>query len=179
VVAHIGGTLLVPKVTLAAEKGDLAQTELISYLLFGKRTVDLAGGQGGFADQRALVQSALSVLSGEIEQTIVSGGVPVDYVEIRPGTGGNPGVDPLAPWQFAVGRQLGPKTFLVVNAGFCQGGQLGVTDALGVSMQFRVSPEWRTEASFEPVLTCSLISSSLGPTLPRQIGLDLFWDKRY
>src|SRR2546422_11706421 len=75
VVAHIGGTLLVPKVTLEAEKYDYSQTEIISLLLFGKRTVDLAGDQGGIADQRAVVQSALAILSGEIEQTIVSGGV--------------------------------------------------------------------------------------------------------
>ncbi len=179
VVAHITGTLLVPKVSLAAEKGDVAQTELISYLLFGKSSVDLAGGQGGIADQRALVQSALSVLSGEIEQTIVSGGVPVDYVEIRPG-GAVPG-DPLQGWQFAVGRQLGPKTFLVVNAGYCGTGQLAVTNALGVSMQYRVSAEWRTEASFEPVLSCSSVTpeGGLAYTLPRQVGLDLFWEKRY
>jgi hypothetical protein len=179
VVAHITGTLLVPRVSLAAEKGDVAQTELISYLLFGKSSVDLAGGQGGIADQRALVQSALSVLSGEIEQTIVSGGVPVDYVEIRPG-GAVPG-DPLQGWQFAVGRQLGPKTFLVLNAGYCGTGQLAVTNALGVSMQYRVSSEWRTEASFEPVLTCSSVASEAGfaYALPRQVGLDLFWEKRY
>jgi autotransporter translocation and assembly factor TamB len=179
IVAHITGTLLVPKVTLAAEKGDVSQTELISYLLFGKSSVDLAGGQGGIADQRALVQSALSVLSGEIEQTIVSGGVPVDYVEIRPG-GAVPG-DPLQGWQLAVGRQLGPKTFLVVNAGYCGTGQVAVTNALGVSMQYRVSAEWRTEASFEPVLTCSSVTpeGGLAYTLPRQVGLDLFWEKRY
>jgi len=173
VVAHITGTLLVPKVTLAAEKQDLSQTELISLLLFGKRTVDLAGDQGGIADQRAILQSALSVLSGEIEQTIVSGGVPVDYVEIQPGGGGQG--TPLSSWQLAVGRQLGPKTFLVVNAGYCQGGQLGL------SLQFRISPEWRTEASFAPVQTCLPDASNSGQatTVPRQVGLDLFWERRY
>ena len=36
VVAHITGTLLVPRVTLEAEKQDFSQTEVISYLLFGK-----------------------------------------------------------------------------------------------------------------------------------------------
>jgi len=179
VVAHITGTLLVPKVTLAAEKQDLSQTELISYLLFGKRTVDLGGDQGGIADQRAVLQGALSVLSGEIEQTIVSGGVPVDYVEIRP-SGGGQGTALLG-WQLAVGRQLGPKTFLVVNAGFnsevCQAQQqAGVTNTLGLSLQFRISPEWRTEASFEPVQTCD----PYGTQAPaRQLGLDLFWERRY
>jgi hypothetical protein len=178
VVAHITGTLLVPKVTLEAEKLTLSQTEIISYLLFGKSSVDLAGDQGGIADQRALLQSALSVLSGEIEQTIVSGGVPVDYVEIRPGGGGQG--DPLLGWQFAVGRQLGPKTFLVVNAGFCEGRPVAVSNTLGVSMQFRISPEWRTEASFEPVLTCGdPATEAVGGTVPRQVGLDLFWERRY
>ena len=178
VVAHIGGTLLVPKVTLEAEKRELSQTEIISYLLFGKSSVDLAGDQGGIADQRAVLQSALAILSGEIEQTIVSGGVPVDYVEIRPG-GGGPGTA-LVPWNVAVGRQLGPKTFLVVNAGFCSGGQVGVGNMLGLSLQFRISPEWRTEASFAPVQTCNVDASPTGGnTVPRQVGLDLFWERRY
>ncbi|HVH67839.1 MAG TPA: translocation/assembly module TamB domain-containing protein [Gemmatimonadales bacterium] len=178
VVAHIAGTLLVPKVTLEAEKRDLSQTELISYLLFGKSTVDLGEQGGGIADQRSMVQSALSLLSGEIEQQIVSGGVPVDYVEIRPGGGGQG--DPLLGWQFAVGRQLGSKTFLVVNAGFCGGRTVSVSNTLGVSLQFRFSPEWRTEASFEPAQTCTdPAADPLGTTVPRQVGLDLFWEKRY
>src|SRR5213078_1879196 len=177
VVAHIGGTLLVPKVTLEAEKYDYSQTEIISYLLFGKSSVDLAGDQGGIADQRAVVQSALGILSGEIEQTIVSGGVPVDYVEIRPGGGGQGTA--LAPWNVAVGRQLGPKTFVVVNAGFCSGGQVGVQNMLGLSLQFRISPEWRTEASFAPVQTCiDAQTGAQGNTVPRQVGLDLFWERR-
>ena len=177
VVAHIGGTLLVPKVTLEAEKYDYSQTEIISLLLFGKRTVDLAGDQGGIADQRAVVQSALAILSGEIEQTIVSGGVPVDYVEIRPGGGGQGAV--LSPWNVAVGRQLGPKTFIVVNAGFCAGGPVGVQNMLGLSLQFRISPEWRTEASFAPVQTCSDATATVVNQPPRQVGLDLFWERRY
>jgi len=177
VVAHITGTLLVPKVTLEAEKRELSQTEVISYLLFGKNSVELAGDQGGIADQRAVVQSALALLSGEIEQTIVSGGVPVDYVEIRPGSGG--AGTPLLAWQVAVGGQLGPKTFLVVNAGFCEGRQVGFRNTLGLSLQFRISPEWRTEASFEPTQTCDPSQEAQGTTIPRQVGLDLFWERRY
>src|SRR5437867_4343996 len=179
VVAHIGGTLLIPKVTLEGDKIDLPQAELISYLLFGKSSVELGGEQGSIADQRALVQSALAVLSGEIEQTIVSGGIPVDYVEIRPGTGdeGGPLIGNL---QLAVGRQIGPKTFLVVNAGFCEGRTIA-RGSLGLSLQFRISAEWRTEASFQPVQTCSdaAASETYGSTVPRQVGFDLFWEKRY
>ena len=181
VVAHITGTLLVPHVTLQAEKLDLSQTEVISYVLFGKSSVDLggAGDQGGIADRTALLQSFASVLSGEIEQTIVSGGVPVDYLEIRPTiAGGGVQGDPLLGWQFAVGRQLGPKTFVVLNAGFCEGRQVGVRNTLGLSLQFRISPEWRTEASVEPVQTCTDLGTDAG-IVTRQVGFDVFWEKRY
>jgi len=177
VVAHITGTLLVPRVTLEAEKQDFSQTEVISYLLFGKPTFELGGDQGGITSQRALVQSAASVLSGELERTIVSDlGVPVDYVEIRPG-GQN---DPLAGVQLAVGRQLGPKTFLVVDAGFCEGRPVALRNTLGLSLQFRISPEWRTEASFEPIRVCSdPLAESQPGNVVRQAGFDLFWEKRY
>ncbi len=177
VVAHITGTLLVPRVTLEAERRDLSQTEIISYLLFGKPSFELGGAQGGIADQRAVLQSAVSVLSGELERTIVSDlGVPLDYVEIRPGAPS----DPFSGVQFAVGRQIGPKTFLVVNAGFCGGRQVGVSNTLGLSLQFRVSPEWRTEASFEPVRTCQDPGTeSQAGNVARQIGFDLFWEKHY
>jgi len=177
VVAHITGTLLVPRVTLEAEKQVFSQTEVISYLLFGKPTFELGGDQGGITSQRALVQSAASVLSGELERTIVSDlGVPVDYVEIRPG-GQN---DPLAGVQLAVGRQLGPKTFLVVDAGFCEGRPVALRNTLGLSLQFRFSPEWRTEASFEPIRVCSdPLAESQPGNVVRQAGFDLFWEKRY
>ena len=86
----------------------------------------------------------------------------------------------MVPWNVAVGRQLGPKTFLVVNAGFCAGGQVSVQNMLGLSLQFRISPEWRTEASFAPVQTCINDANAIGGnTVPRQVGLDLFWERRY
>jgi len=51
---------------------------------------------------------------------------------------------------------------------------------LGLSLQFRISPEWRTEASFAPVQTCAIDApGTQGNTVPRQVGLDLFWERRY
>lgn len=178
VVAHITGTLSVPRVSLAAEGQDLSQTEVISYLLFGKPSFELSGDQGGLTDQRALLQSAVSVVSGELERTLVSDlGVPLDYVEISPGAP----TDPFSGVQLALGRQLGAKTFLVVNAGFCQGRPIAVTNTIGVSLQYRVSPEFRTQASFEPVQTCSVdpLAESQATTVPRQVGFDLVWERRY
>jgi autotransporter translocation and assembly factor TamB len=179
VVAHITGTLLVPRVTLAAERQDLAQTEVISYLFFGKPSFDLAGDpRATLTDQQAILRTAVSVLSGELERTLVSDlGIPLDYVEIRPGAS----ADPFSGVQLAVGRQLGPKTFLVVNAGFCQGRPVAVTNTIGLSLQFRVTPEFRTEASFEPVRVCSAdpLLDPQNTTVLRQVGFDLIWERRY
>jgi autotransporter translocation and assembly factor TamB len=178
VVAHIGGTLSLPKVTLEADKQDMSETEVISYLLFGRSSLDLSRGQGGLADQRALVQSAVSVLSGELERTLVSDlGIPLDYVEISPGAA----TDPFSGVQLALGRQLGARTFLVVNAGFCQGRPVALSNTIGVSLEYRISPTFRTQASFEPVRSCSAdpLADPHAITMLRQVGFDLIWERRY
>jgi hypothetical protein len=69
---------------------------------------------------------------------------------------------------------------VVVNAGFCQGRAVAVTNTIGLSLQFRVTPEFRTEASFEPVRACSA-DPFLDPqyNVLRQVGFDLIWERRY
>jgi hypothetical protein len=177
VVAHITGTLLVPRVTLEAERQDLSQTEVISYLFFGKPSFELSGDPRALTDQQAIFRTAVSLLSGELERTLVSDlGIPLDYVEIRPGAS----ADPFSGVQLAVGRQLGRKTFLVVNAGFCQGRPVAVTNTIGLSLQFRLTSEFRTQASFEPVRNCTpdLLDTQSAPSV-RQVGFDLIWERRY
>jgi len=173
VIVHIRGTMLVPRLTLEAEREELSQSELISYLMFGRPSFELAGGQGAFVRS-----AAASLVAGEVERTVVSDlGVPLDYFEFRPG---DP-TDPFARTQLAAGWQIGNKTFLVVNAGFCQRQQVSVANTLGAGLQYRISPEWRTEASFEPVGTC-LVGTGIvqqSTTAARQVGLDLFWERRY
>jgi len=174
VIAHIQGTLLVPKLTLESDQGDMSQTELISYLMFGKPSFQLGSGE------TALVGSVFaSAFAGELERTFVSDlGVPLDYFEIRPGDPNNP----FSGAQVAAGWAIGGKTFLVLNAGFCSPSQSNqsarLTNAFGASLQFRFSPEWRSEASFEPVRSCG-IASITQPPVSRQVGFDLFWERRY
>jgi hypothetical protein len=178
VVAHIGGTLLVPRLTLRVEERDMPQTDIISYLMFGQESAEIGSGDPGAAAGRsALLSSTVSsiisgAISGELERTVVSDlGIPLDYVEIRPG-------DPGSPWSgasFAAGWQLGQKTFFIVRASLCPG---AVTNLLGASLQFRISPEWRTEASVEPVSACTPGTRGTG-NAQRQVGGDLFWERRY
>ena len=173
VLAHIRGTLLLPKLTLEAERADLSQAELLSYLVTGKPSVELGGGQA------ALLRSVTaSLLAGELERTVVSDlGVPLDYFEIRPGDPRNP----FSGAQLAAGWAIGDKTFLVLNAGFCsKQSQARFANSLGATLQFRFSPEWRTEASFEPVRTCAIGETDpLTTSVTRQVGFDIFWERRY
>ena len=173
VIAHIRGTLLVPRLRLEAEQKELSQSEIISYLMFGRPSFELAGGQGAL-----MASTAASLVAGEVERTVVSDlGVPLDYFEFRPG---DPS-DRYARTQLAAGWQIGNKTFLVLNAGFCRTQQVSVANTLGASLQYRISPEWRTEASFEPVGTCLASTGVLqqNAAAQRQVGLDLFWERRY
>ena len=173
VIAHIGGTLLVPRLTLESEHAELSQTELISYLMFGKPTFELGGGEGAF------VRSAgAALLAGELERTFVSDlGVPLDYFEIRPGDPNNPFIGA----EVAAGWAIGAKTFLVLNAGLCpQQSKPGrFANTLGAALQFRFSPEWRTEASFEPVHSCLANDLEQNVNATRQVGFDVFWERRY
>ena len=174
VVAHIGGTLRLPKLRLDAERAEYSQAELLSYLISGKPSFELGGGEGAFVRS-----AAASLLAGELERTVVSDlGVPLDYFEIRPGDPSNP----FSGAQVAAGWAIGAKTFLVLNAGFCRGTsrQTSFTNGLGATLQFRFSPEWRTEASFEPVRNCAASDPNFNTsTVTRQIGFDLFWERRY
>ena len=177
--AHIGGTLLLPKLTLSAEGMALSQTEIISYLVFGRSSFELANQGGPFGENKSqlFLQSIASAVTGELERKLVSDlGVPLDYVEIEVRPGDPRSGSALNSALLAAGWQIGERTFLTLNGGYCQGQE--VTSTLGATLQFRVSPEWRTEASFEPVRACG--PTQLGtPTARQQFGLDLFWERRY
>ena len=170
IIARIRGTLLLPELTLEAEGQELAQSMIISYLMFGVPSVeDQRQGEG-------VVRSVLASIYGEVERAIVSDlGVPLDYVEIRPM---NPR-DPLAGTRVAAGWQVGRKTFLVLKGGFCQGAeQTTLASGLGASLQFRMNPEWRAEASFERVREC-IGPAQAGTGEKVQLGFDLLWERRY
>jgi autotransporter translocation and assembly factor TamB len=176
IVAHIGGTLLVPRLTLSAEGRALSQTDILSYLMFGQPSADIANtaGAAGVGRKALLLGTAASLAAGEIERSVVSDlGIPLDYVEIRPGDPGNP----LQGTSFAAGWQIGRKTFFIVRASLCPA---AVSKTLGASLQFRISPEWRTEASVAPVGSCVTPGSGQkAGGQQQQVGFDLFWERHF
>jgi len=180
--AVIGGTLLAPRLSLESDqRPPLSETEIVSYLLFGRPSFDLASGgsSAGLGSEQAIFQGAMTglagVLSGQLEQTLVTDlGLPVDYIAIRPG-GGTVG-DIFGSTRVEAGSQIGERTFLTLNAGFCQVPRGLSSQALGASVEYRLTGRWSMEASVEPtVQECRPSGFLIRPPAPYQIGLDLFW----
>ena len=183
ITAHIGGTLLVPRLRLSIEGQQASQTEIISYLVLGRQPSAMGGATASGQQADLLMSTVGNIVSGELERTLMSDlGIPLDYIEIRPG-GIRPGDENgRGKWSgalVAAGWQIGDRTFLTLNAGFCDIQNLtNVSKTLGATLQFRFSPEWRTEASFEPVRNCQNKSTSELPS-QLQLGFDLLWERRF
>ncbi len=180
VVAHITGTLQVPKVELEGGPGrQLSETDLVSYLVTGAPAAEAAA-----AGQFPVVQNAVSYLAsaatGELERFFISDiGIPIDYLEIRPSVAVG-SVGPSTLGRVAVGWRIGNRTFMTVSAGFCDPAQIGAEN-LGASVQYRFSRAWRVQTSLEPTLTfCSATGTSAYLTnTPYQIGADVIWEREF
>ncbi len=187
VIAQITGTLLQPKLTLTTTlRPQPSETELLSYLMFGRPSPELPVlGTGQNAQRVAALEAGLaylsSALSSEIQRTLVSDvGIPIDFVEIRTGSSPLSGATGLT--QVAAGWQLGNKAFFTINAGVCRAdlGNLS-TRSLGASLEYRFTHIWRFQTSFEPIIDCRPTGavSYTNSSLRYQFGVDVLWEKEY
>jgi len=187
VIARITGTLLQPKLELmsppTSQRPALSQTELVSYLMFGRPTFSLQG-QAAQGSEYAAVQAGVSYLtsafSSELQRTLISDlGVPIDYLDIRAGAtgaagfGGPTGSAQVA--QVAAGWQIGRKWFVSLVADLCTNAQRFYPNA-----EFRMSRQLRLKSSVEPAYTCQ--AAQINPALSTnkyQVGLDVLWEREY
>jgi hypothetical protein len=178
VIAAITGTLYAPKVTLESTfNPPISQTDLVSYVVTGYPANEAA--RQGFGN---VVETSLSyfssALSSELERALIQDiGIPIDLIEIRPGVSRGSGSTIS---QVAAGWQLGSKTFLRFNAGFCPEnlGQFSYSN-LGASLEFRFSKEWRLQTSVEPSLQSCHQDIGITSTNPYQIGADIRWEREF
>ena len=178
VIAKITGSLYAPKVSLESTfNPPISETDLVSYLVTGVPANEAA--QLGKSDALETGLSYFSsALSSELERALIQDlGVPLDLIEIRPGVSGRRGEQALT--QLAAGWQLGSKTFLTFNAGFCPEnlGQFSYNN-LGASLEFRFSREWSLQTSVEPTLQ-SCRQNFIVNSIPYQIGSDITWEREF
>jgi len=179
VTAVITGTLYAPKVTLESTfNPPISETDLVSYLVTGYPANEAA--RQGLSN---VVETGLSyfssALSSELERALIQDiGIPLDLIEIRPGVSRVGGASSLT--QVAAGWQLGQKTFLTLNAGFCPEnlGQFSYSN-LGASLEFRFSREWSLQASVEPSLQTCRRDFGVTSVVPYQVGSDIRWEREF
>ncbi len=182
VTARIRGTMLAPELSLTSDmRPPLTETDIVSYLMFGRPSTNLtAGGAPGTSEQLAL-DAGLSVLSSEIERTLISDlGVPVDFIQIRPAVGASGSSGASGVMELRAGWQVGRQWFLTFNAGFCSLSQFSY-NSVGASVEYRFLRHWRAQFSVEPLLACvgGRQVDPLSTTGRYQVGMDLFWEKEY
>jgi translocation and assembly module TamB len=179
VIASIEGTLYAPRLRLESTlRPPISEADLVSYLITGypANEATAIGGANTLATGLAYLSSALS---SELERALIQDlGVPVDLIEIRPGVGMGGAASPT---QLAAGWQLGRKTFVTFNAGFCPDFSQISTRNLGAGLEFRFSKEWRLQSAVEPTIErCG--SAAVIPLDSRsryQVGLDLLWEREF
>jgi translocation and assembly module TamB len=179
VIANIAGTLYAPRVELESTLNPpISETDLVSYLVTGYPANEATRlGKGNYLESGLAYFS--SALSSELERALIQDlGVPLDLIEIRPGVSRGRGAQSLT--QLAAGWQLGSKTFLTLNAGFCPE-NLGQFDYnnLGASLEFRFSREWSLQTSVEPTLQSCRTDFGITTTNAYQIGSDIRWEREF
>jgi translocation and assembly module TamB len=179
VIASVTGTLYQPRLTLSSTvRPPISETDLISYIITGYPASDAQLLGGGTA-----VQTGLAYFSSELERALIQDiGVPIDLIEIRPGASSSPTGAGGSLTQLAAGWQIGKKTFLTFNAGFCPDFSQVSYKNLGANLEFRFSREWKLQSSVEPTIqSCTnfVVSNQFGNSSLYQVGLDILWEREF
>jgi hypothetical protein len=127
---------------------------------------------------RAIGESLSSVagqLSGRLgSEWIADLGIPLDFLEIRPQFGARG----LEAAELAGGVRLGDRVFLTLNPRYCPQSPTASALNLGGSVEFALGAGWSLLASADPTRACvSSGTATFGS--PLQLGLDLFWERRF
>ena len=193
----IGGTALNPRITLESNaQPPISQTDLLSYLAFGRSGSSLLqvqgsalSGQGGASGQlvgdvaalaaRQLAAVALGAAVQELQQDVARG-LQADVLNITPAdvpTELNAsGVESLVRGtELQAGKYFSPETFVSAQVRPATG------TVLGLRVEQRLPKGYRIEATFEPRFL--LRDPTLGepdPARPvRVIGAFLIWERRF
>jgi autotransporter translocation and assembly factor TamB len=153
VIVRLGGTLQAPTLALSSDtRPPLPQSELLTLLLFGRRSTELANIPQEFTQGIILEQLVGGVLTNELEQVFSQLGF-FDYIRLRArptGTGfsGVPqlGADIFAFASLEAGKELFKDFFLVLEIV-----DLLSAPRLGVSAEYQATETWTLRGAWEPV----------------------------
>ena len=190
---HLGGTLLAPSLHLSTpDSVRVTNADLISYLVTGGPSFAIGDRNADYTSTaaRVVVSSIGSLLSGK-----AAGGVCDDVQISTAGLEGYRGRAQdvsgsiLSGTRLNCAKQLSDRTFVRVDAGLCQVGQLvadgsgnvaNFADNIGLKLDYLFRPNLTASIGVEPATSALLCAQNVGasargfaPT-PRQFGFDLF-----
>ncbi|MDH5233756.1 MAG: translocation/assembly module TamB [Gemmatimonadota bacterium] len=191
--AHLGGTLLAPTLELSTPDSlRVTNADLISYLVTGGPSFAIGDRDADYTSTaaRVVISSIGSVFGGK-----AAGGVCDDAqlstagLEGYRGRLGDVSGRVLSGTRFNCAKQLSDKTFVRLDAGLCQVGQIvaggngnvaNFADNIGVKLDYLLRPDLTASIGVEPPTSAILCAQNIGasargfaPT-PRQFGFDLF-----
>lgn len=189
----IGGTLAQPTLTLSSDDSRLQQSDLLSYLITGQPSFEV----GTATETQSIVQLVLPSFTSYLESRFAGG--LFDYVQIQSAGLGPQTSDASRKEQFGtllgntrlgLGWQVGSRTFVSLNVGLCQfGNVVGGTSSqfnaddlarsAGGRVEYQLSPRAGLSGalSLEPAtnrLYCQQSTSRSFVPTPYQLGFDLF-----
>jgi translocation and assembly module TamB len=177
ILINITGTAQFPRLSLTTDtQPPLPESEILSYLIFGRPTFALGEVGGGLAQQVLVQELAGGLLAAQVEQLIRQAGLPFDYIRVRgrpsPGEFAS---DPLGTTTLEVGWQLFPNVFWTVEwgVGVLFGRDAG--DTWATSLEWQIDPQWSTRFAWEPLRRDPLLRRQqfVGTELTRQLSIEL------
>lgn len=191
ITATLGGSLLDPRLTLTSDaQPPISESDLVSYLIFGRPTYALAAGESsvlGRTISRSIMEAGgstvLGVAASQLESFLVED-FGIDYFSIRP-TSDAPGVapggertSPLAGTQIELGQYIAQDVFLVL---LYRLGTLSQSQFPGARLEWRFSDYWTAEMFAEDRFSREPLSGfgELGFRMAKIYGLLLYVDWGY
>jgi autotransporter translocation and assembly factor TamB len=161
----VGGTLQNPSIALSSDtRPPLGESELLSLLVFGRRTNELGALPGQLA-QDLIFQEALGGVFSTLERRITSTGI-FDYVRITTASSVTGTSDPL---QFSrgligtptleLGKQLSDRVFLTLEVANVFSTSPTSAQTIGVAFDAQITAATSVRAAYEPVRRDPLLQS--------------------
>jgi len=195
---HLGGTLAAPTLELSTPDSlRVTNADLISYLVTGGPSFAIGDPNADYTSTaaRVVLSSLGSVLGGKAAGGLCDDAqVSTASLEGYQGRIEDVSLNVLSGTRLNCAKQLTDRTFVRLDAGLCQVGQLvssgtgtfaGFADNIGVKLDYILRPDLTASVGVEPPTSAILCAANAGagargfaPT-PRQFGFDLFRTWRF
>ncbi len=177
---HIGGTYVVPVLTLSSSDplyASAPESEIISLLIFGAPTFALDGA--GQSTVRAVTGVLLPSVGGAVEGALQKFFPGINTIQVTTAGGQSQqdlsALSLLDNLSISAGKQIGERTFLRANTGVCRGGASSTRSSLwiGLAAEYRISRHLTGQIGMDPgSAPCTQLGTNGLPRL--QFGFDLF-----